>query len=384
MESVLTRYRNVTILVAVLFAQILGLAIQVKRTADNESSSLIRIWALELITPLERGIVDAQMGIAGIWRNYFYLRGVRAENRQLKQQIERLQMEQVRLSQDAEQARRLQVLLGFKEQFVSQTIAAQVIGSSGSEQSRSIFIDKGTLDGLAPDMAVITADGVVGKVLHAYKSTAEVLLINDQTSGVGSILEQSRLQGVLRGTVAGDLLLDKVMNDEQVQPGDRVLTSGGDQIFPKGLLIGTVRKSSRGSDAFLDLRVKPAADLSRLEEVLVITQKEDRAPETVEAGPIRAVDILADRLPSVPVKPPSDKPATTTGSPTPNPAPAKSTTTAGTTPTTAKPRNKPAAAPAVSDAPPDTAAGEQAPPPETAPTQTAPDSEPTKPETPPQ
>jgi rod shape-determining protein MreC len=380
MESVLTRYRNVTILVAVLFAQILGLAIQVKRTTANESSSLIRIWALDLVTPLERGIVDAQMGIAGIWRNYFYLRGVRAENRQLKQQIERLQMEQVRLSQDAEQARRLQVLLGFKEQFVSQTIAAQVIGSSGSEQSRSIFIDKGTLDELAPDMAVITAEGVVGKVLHAYKSTSEVLLINDQTSGVGSILEQSRLQGVLRGTVSGDLLLDKVMNDEQVQPGERVLTSGGDQIFPKGLLIGTVRKSSRGSEAFLDVRVKPAADLGRLEEVLVITQKEDRTPEAAEAGPIRAVDILADRLPSVPVKPLSDKPATTNGTAAPNPL-AKSTSSANTA-TKLKPK---APAPqTVSDAPPDTAAGEQAPPTEAPQTHATPDSEPAKPETPPQ
>ena len=317
------------------------------------------------------------MGIAGIWRNYFYLRGVRAENRQLKQQIERLQMEQLRLSQDAEQARRLQVLLGFKEQFVSKTTAAQVIGSSGSEQSRSIFIDKGTLDELAPDMAVITAEGVVGKVLHAYKSTSEVLLINDQTSGVGSILEQSRLQGVLRGTVSGDLLLDKVMNDEQVQPGERVLTSGGDQIFPKGLLIGTVRKSSRGSEAFLDVRVKPAADLGRLEEVLVITQKEDRTPEAAEAGPIRAVDILADRLPSVPVKPVSDKPATTNGTTTPNPL-AKITSSA------TKPKPKAPAPQTVSDAPPDTAAGEQAPPTEAPQTHATPDSEPAKPETPPQ
>jgi len=117
-------------------------------------------------------------------------------------------------------------------------------------------------------------------------------------------LEQSRLQGVLKGTPGGETILDKIMNDEQVQPGERVLTSGGDEIFPKGLLVGTVAKAVRGPDSFLSIKVKPAADLSRLEEVLVITGKEERQPQVAGAVP-RAVDILAERLPSVP-----DKPAT--------------------------------------------------------------------------
>ncbi len=164
------------------------------------------------MTPLEKGILWLQSGVGNLWRNYFYLRGVRQENRDLKQEIERLRIEQVRLSEDAEQAHRLQALLGFKEQFISQTLAAQVIGSSGSEQSRSVYIDKGARDGIKPDMAVITADGVVGKVLRVFKSTSQVLLINDQTSGVGAILEKSRLQGVLRGTPAGEVVLEKVMS----------------------------------------------------------------------------------------------------------------------------------------------------------------------------
>src|SRR3984957_5007652 len=98
-----------------------------------------------------------------------------------------MRLEQVRMSQDADQARRLQALLAFKEQFISQTMAAQVIGGTGSELSRSVYIDKGYKDGLKPDMAVITADGVVGKVLRVYRSTSLVLLIDDQTSGVGAI-----------------------------------------------------------------------------------------------------------------------------------------------------------------------------------------------------
>jgi rod shape-determining protein MreC len=299
---VLGRYRNLVILVGMLFLQVLGLAVQVKRTSDAESTRLIRIWAVSAVTPFEKGLVWSQNSVRDIWRNYFYLRGVRAENRQLKEQIEHLRLEQVRLVDDAEQARRLQALLAFKERFISRTMAAQVIGSSGSEQSRSVYIDKGSRDGIKPDMAVITADGVVGKVLRVYSSTSQVLLINDQSSGVGSILDKSRLQGVVRGTPMGDLILDKVMSDEMVGLGETVLTSGGDQIFPKGLPVGTVTKVSPGPESFLNIRVKSAADLSRLEEVLIITQQEEREPVVADngGGRIRAADILAQRLPSVP------------------------------------------------------------------------------------
>jgi len=305
--DLISRYRNVTFLVAVLFVQVLGLAVQVKRATQDESTRLIRVWAVDAVTPFEKGIVWIQSGVSNLWHNYFYLRGVRQENRELKQQIESLRIEQVRLNQDAEQARRLQALLGFREQFISKTMAAQVIGSSGSEQSRSIYIDKGSRDGIKPDMAVITAEGVVGKVLRVFRTTSQVLLLNDQTSGVGAILEKTRLQGVLRGTALGEVVLEKVMSDETVAPGERVLTSGGDQIFPKGLPVGTVTKVSPGSELFLNIRVRPSADLNRLEEVLVITQQEEKEPAlAVGEQSMRAADILAQRLPSVPDRPPDD------------------------------------------------------------------------------
>lgn len=323
--DVLGRYRNLIVLVGVLFAQVLGLAVQVRRTSDNEPTRLIRIWAVGAVTPLEKVLVWTQTSTSNVWHNYFYLRGVRAENRNLKQQIERMSLEQVRMSQDADQARRLQALLAFKEQFISQTMAAQVIGSSGSEQSRSVYIDKGENDGIKPDMAVITADGIVGKVLHAYPSTSQVLLINDQSSGVGAILEKSRLQGILKGTSAGEVTLEKVMSDETVPAGELVLTSGGDGIFPKGLLVGRVTKVGSGSELFLNIRVRPAADLSRLEEVLVVTKIDERQALPEQTGAARAVDILAGRLPSVPSKPESaekgDEPGTVAPTPTPTPTP---------------------------------------------------------------
>ena len=322
MENLITRYRNVTILAVILFVQVLGLAVQVKRHAGDEPTRLIRLWTVGSVAPLEKVIVWGQSGLGDLWNNYVYLRGVRQENRDLKFEIERLRLEQVRLADDAHQARRLQALLGFKEQYIAKTVAAQVIGSSGSEKSRSVYIDKGSADGVQKDMPVITADGVVGKVLLAFGSTAQVLMINDRTSGLGVILDKSRLQGVVKGTAAGELVLENVMTDNPVDLGELVVTSGGDQIFPKGLTVGTVMKVSPGADLFLNIRVKPSANLTKLEEVLIITKKEDRAPAAV-AGKVRAVDILSQRLPSVPDKATTD--------------PGKGTVTVGTqtTPSTA-------------------------------------------------
>ena len=333
MESVLGRYKNLIVLVCVLFAQVLGLAVQVKRTTDTESSRLIRIWAVDSVTPFEKLLNWVHDSSHNLWHNYFYLRGVRAENRGLKAEIERLRLEQVRLNEDAAQARRLQALFAFKEQFISQTLAAQVIGSGGSEQSRIVYIDKGEKDGLKADMAVITVDGIVGKVLKVFHSTAQILLIDDQSSGVGGILEKSRLQGIVRGTPAGEVVLEHIMADNAVQQGEVVRTSGGDRIFPKGLPVGTVTRVGNGSDLFLTIRVRPAANLSKLEEVLVVTKLVEQEPTQLETGPVRAADILAQRLPSVPDKPAASDANKTGDSP-------KQTAEA---PKTSAPASKPAA-----------------------------------------
>ena len=311
MESLFGRHRNLIILVIVLSLQVLGLAVQVKTGAnERKDTRLIRIWAVGAVTPFERALVWVQNSTGNVWHNYFYLRGVRAENRQLKEQIEQMRLEQVRLTEDAAQARRLQTLLAFKEQFISKTVAAQVIGSSGSDLSRIVYIDKGERAGIRPDMAVITSDGVVGKVLLSYPNEAQVLLISDQSSGVGAILEKTRLQGVIRGTANGEVSLERVMSDEQVQAGETVLTSGGDRVFPKGLPLGTVTRVSPGHDLFLNIKIRPAANLGKLEEVLVLTEKQEREAVAEDHGRMRAADILAQRLPSVPDKPTTDTSAT--------------------------------------------------------------------------
>lgn len=298
MDNIITRYRNVSILVAVLMLQVLGLAIQVRRDSPEGSERLIRVWVQNTITPIQKGFLGTGRWVRGLWSSYLDLRGVHEENRRLHEELARLRIERVRLQQSSAQAERIQALLGFKEQFIHQTIPAQVIGSSGSETSRLIVINKGSEDGVRTDMAVVSPDGIVGKVVAVFGSSSQVLLISDQSSGVGAMLESSRLHGILKGTPSGELRLQYVMSDESVREGERVIASGGDQIFPKGFPIGSVSRVGKGPDLFLSVQVKPAANLRRLEEVLVVSDVEYRAPQVTAEQQPRAADIRAQRLPT--------------------------------------------------------------------------------------
>jgi len=306
METILGRFRNLIVLAAILFAQLIGLAVQVKRPAQQGDTRLIRVWTVSAITPLEKAVVNTQQFVRHAWFNYVYLRGVRRENRELRAQLEQMKVEQVRLKEDADMARRIQTLLAFKEQYIDSTVGAQVIGTSGSDQSRVLYIDKGSQDGIKPDMAVITPNGIVGKIVQVFPGSSQVLPINDQLSGVGVALRNTRLQGILRGAPNGTTTVQYVMADERVVPGEEVITSGGDRIFPKGLPVGKVVDVSQGKDLFLNIRVLPSARLDQLEEVLVVTKVSEKAPDTQDLGPIRASDILAQRLPSLPNQPQAD------------------------------------------------------------------------------
>lgn len=336
MESFFSRYKNPLLLMAVLFVQVILLATQVRRQEDPKNPSsgstrLIRVWAVNIATPFERAFIGVGRFTRHTWHNYIDLHDVRNQNHQLQAEVDSLRIAQAKLKEDAEQAHRLQALLDFKEKFIGTTVAAQVIGTSGSEQSRVIYIDKGAHQGLKQDMAVITPDGIVGKVKEVYFMSSQVLLINDRDSGAGVILEKSRLQGDLHGGGQGETMVKNVMSDEKVDIGENVVTSGGDRIYPKGLPVGVVTGFNTDPDKplFLSIAVKPASNLGRLEEVLVVTRMTEELPNASQlSGRVRAADILAQRLPTVPKVPekgigkPGDK----------NPAPEK--------PATGKPENK--------------------------------------------
>jgi rod shape-determining protein MreC len=314
----LSRYKNILFLVAVLVAQIIGLAVQVRRPNPNGGDApavrLIRYWAISLVSPPEKVLHGSGSGLRGMWSNYLDLRHVRQQNQELTEQVRRLQLEQASLLEDARQGQRLQALLAFKEHYIYSTVPAQVIGTAGTDQSRILYIDKGAKDGLKPDMAVITPDGIVGKLKDVFAHTAQVLMISDQTSGAGVLLETTRLRGVLRGNALGQPQIINLLPDERVKPGERVITSGGDQIYPRGLPVGVVDQviPDTSNPPYIDILLKPAANLGHLEELLVITEAGDQMPAkakqdlaqsaaegAIAASQQRASDILAERLPGL-------------------------------------------------------------------------------------
>jgi rod shape-determining protein MreC len=316
MESFFGRYKNLLVLATVLLMQVIGLAMQVRRVMPQQPGSdggtvrLARYWAVSAVSPFERILLAIGHGTRHAWSNYIDLRGARRDSESLRAEVSRLRLEQAGMAEDVRQAQRLQALLGFRERYIYKTVAAQVIGTSGTDQSRMLYIDKGSHDGLRPDMPVITPDGIVGKVKDVFPSVSQVLEVSDQTAGAGAVLETTRLRGILRGNAAGQLQIINLLPDDRIKPGERVLTSGGDQVFPRGLPVGVVTgvERDRERDPYINVMIKPAANLSRLEEVLVITQLSDHMTATQQkdlneaqslglAGR-RASDVLSEELPS--------------------------------------------------------------------------------------
>ena len=355
MESFYVRYRNLLVLLVLLLVQVIGLAVQVRRTdsgrrtldaADSPGVRLIRLWANAVVSPVERVVENSKTGVFGFWKNYIDLRHVRQQNQDLQDTVDRLRLEQAALLEDARQGQRLQAMLAFQQKYLYKTVVAQIIGSSGSGQSHVFYLDKGKADGLARDMAVISADGIVGKVREVFPRSAQVLVINDQTSGAGVILETTRTRGILRGNAEGEPQIVGILADQRIKPGEKVLTGGGDQIFPRGLPVGVVESvvPDPDRDGFINIIVKPAAHLDRLDEVLVITDTEPRfapsqqkdiaASEEMKSSDAaalaeqrKAAAIMAERLPGLtdpnapPPKPAEGKPGENGANPA-TPAPA--------------------------------------------------------------
>ena len=289
MDSFLIRFKNSLVLITLLLVQTVGLAIQVRRpvesgVADGPRVTLARSWVVAIISPVEQFFLDIGHGIRFTWSNYLDLRDVRRHDRDLQVQIDQLRIQQAAIAEDAVQGHRLQALLVFQQHYISSTVAAQVIGTSGTDLSRILYIDKGAADGLRPDMPVITPDGIVGKVRDVFPKasphTAQVLLINDQTSGAGVILANTRVRAIIHGTSAGRVEIGNLTPDDRIKPGEPVLTSGGDQVFPRGLPVGTVETVSADPEhqPYTAIRIKPAANLFQLEEVLIITGSQPSLP----------------------------------------------------------------------------------------------------------
>ncbi len=279
MPAFLARHKPFFVLVVVLVGQLLLLSLQITR---NHNVRLIRLWTVAVFDPFERALRGGLDASTNAWQTYRSLWHAQQENEQLRQELTATQAQLRRLAEQAAESQRLRTLLEFKTRLPFQTVAAEVIAASPGDNSRAIFIDKGSDSGLTPDLAVITPQGILGKIVAVFPFTSHVLLITDPASGAGVMLEKSRVQGVLKGGSQNFCELDYIMNEEPVSPGEEVLTSGLDQIYPKGLLAGTVVKAADGN-IYRNITVTPAVDLSRLESVLVVLKSPTPQPPATGA-----------------------------------------------------------------------------------------------------
>jgi rod shape-determining protein MreC len=350
MDSFFARYKNPLVLIVIVLAQVIALAMQVQRpvqgpgqgfgtdTPDSSETSIMRRWVSATVTPLERILHGSSVSVRGVWSNYIDLRHTRAQDAQLRLDLARLREEQAAFSEDAAQGRRLQKLLDFKQQYITSTVAAQVIGTSGTDRSRVVYLDKGYNDGIRTEQAVITPDGIVGKIRDVFPHSAQVLLVSDPSSGAGVILASTRIRGILRGTSSGGVQINNLTADSRIKPGEQVITSGGDLVFPRGIPVGVIEsiEPDPQHQPYTAITIKPAANLTELEEVLVITgtsstltptaQQDAAAAQQRADEQKRAADLVAEKLPSLHDSPaeakpgdPATTPADTAGAGIPHP-----------------------------------------------------------------
>ena len=227
---------------------------------------------LELMRPLQIGAQATVAKLKEIQHRYGTFRGLASENDRLKGRITELEAERNRLLEVEATNRRLRELLELRSQLPSGSLTATVISNSASTWFRSFVLDKGSADGVLQGMAVVSPVGVAGQVVAVTSRSAKVLLVTDPHSGVDVIVQRSRARGIVSGSLEGAPIMKYVKRSEDIQEGDRLITSGLDGTFPKGLLVGTVAKVRKKSfGLFQYVEVSLAVDPSRIEEVLVVS-----------------------------------------------------------------------------------------------------------------
>ena len=308
MESFLNRYRNITVLLLVIFAQLVLLAIQVKNDQDVR---VIRVWAVTMVTPAARVAEWFRGGSIGFVRNYILLKNTNEENRRLREEVGRLRIENNFLRNELGTAERAKALEVFKKRSQSRMLAANVIGAGGGLNTNVVYVNRGSADGVMRGMAVVTPDGIVGKVLASYPPASEVLLITDPEFAAGVISQKSLSRGILRGQGKSPLCkVDNVPFEDKVEVGEWFYTSGDDRVFPRGFPVGVV-KVARAGTPFKEIQIEPSGMRHGLEDVLILL-------ETVHE--------------TIPDTPPSDQPVYIAPPPTPHAPPATDPANPGAAP----------------------------------------------------
>ena len=268
MESLLNRYRNITVLLLVIFAQLVLLAIQVKNDADVP---LIRVWTVTAVTPVARLVEGLRGGGSGFLHNYILLHDTNAENRRLQAEVDRLKLDNIFLKNELSRADRAKALEVFQQHTASKMVAATIFMVGAVSNSKVVYVDRGTLSGVQRGMGVVTPDGIVGKVIAAYPTASEVLLVTDADFAAGVISQKSQAHGTVKGQGTPLCRMEYVAFEDKIEAGEMLFTSGDDRIFPRGFPVGVV-KAVHPSQPFKEILVEPSGMQRGLEDVLIVVQ----------------------------------------------------------------------------------------------------------------
>lgn len=260
---------------SLLIASLLLMSLDVKKKGKL---NMLEEFLMDSASVAQRGATYSFKSLKDLWFGYIYLAGVREENLVLKKEAAELREKLNAMREAAQENQRLKALLAFKEGSAYRTITARLIGIDPTNLFKTITIGKGSIDGIARGMAVVTNDGVVGRVISSSPNSSRVLLITDRNSDADAVIQRSRDRGIAEGGDSDLLQLKYLPRSADVATGDILVTSGVGGVFPKGLVIGSISRLDRSAGGiFLSAEIKPAVNLSKLEEVLVITgsPKED-------------------------------------------------------------------------------------------------------------
>lgn len=283
LHSIAGGKRAVLLLAALLIAALVLLP----ESRQAPLSALSRHMAAVVALPL-RALAWINQGVDSLWARYALLQEAQEETLALRRDRARLWLENARLREEAAASTRLRALLEMKEQALSPMVAAQVVGRDPSNWYRSVVINKGTDDGLAVDMGVVTPAGIIGRIVKVYDRFAIVLLLIDPNNAVTGLVQRTRDEGIVEGTEQGLARLKYLPLLSTITVGDHVVTSGLAGGFPRGLPIGVVTKIERHEgELFLSAEIEPSGDFAMIEEALVVTLPREATPLPPAPFPLR-------------------------------------------------------------------------------------------------
>lgn len=237
---------------------------------QQNKTTLFERGVLQLTSPFYKILDNSQNEITILWENYINLVDVRHNNIILNQRVREQRQQLLQFREVALENDRLRKLLNFHDNSHIPELPARVIAVDASSWFRTITIDKGTSDGLREGLAVVVAEGIVGRTIKCSNHTSRVLLAIDAASEVSSLIQHNRTRGVARGK-GTTLTLNYALRSKDVHIGDAVITAGTGGIFPKGLPIGTITNIIKHDyGLFQTLEITPSVDFTRLEDVLVL------------------------------------------------------------------------------------------------------------------